>query len=217
MPRADFESDEPADPAWVVPRALRHELLIEKMASHGPILPVRFGALFSTPDALAAWMSLNHEAITRFLDHVAGKEEWTLKVNVETGTSLRDLDRARSRRGRTRRGDCRRRPGTRYFHEKRLRDEAQASMSRRERARDRNGATAARALAEERVLAPTQARTARRRTDRAPGLSRAPRRRRGSFWTRYAGCRRRCGLFAADHFRAVAPVALLPARWNRHA
>ena len=92
VPRDDFESAAPTDPAWVVPRALRHEQVVETMHATGPILPVGFGALFSTPEA--PWLAgyrLNDEAIGRFLDHVAGKEEWTLKVHVDLDLALESL------------------------------------------------------------------------------------------------------------------------------
>jgi hypothetical protein len=153
VPLDDFESDEPADPAWIVPRALRHELLIEKMLSRGPILPVRFGALFSSRTALATWVSFNHEAIVRFLDHVAGKEEWTLKVDVlmeAAFETLIALDPAWALKARLLPAS----PGARYFHEKRLREEARRDVRERARVATEMVRMAACALAEERVLVP---------------------------------------------------------------
>ncbi len=36
------------DPAWIVPRAMQHERVIEAIMARSPVLPVRFGALFSS-------------------------------------------------------------------------------------------------------------------------------------------------------------------------
>ena len=83
-----FESDAPSDPEWVVPRVLRHERVVETVLSRGPILPVRFGALFATRQALMAWVAANRAAISGFLDHVSDKEEWTVRIHVELGTAL---------------------------------------------------------------------------------------------------------------------------------
>jgi len=151
--RDGFESDGPADPAWVVPRALQHELVIETMLQRGPILPVRFGALFSTQEALAAWLAANQEAIIRFLDHVAGKEEWTLKVHVELEAALESLV-AQDPVWAAKAGLLPASRGTRYFQEKRLREEARQHVRRAARVAVETVRIVARALAEERVLVP---------------------------------------------------------------
>ncbi len=149
--RDGFESDEPPDPAWVVPRALNHEFVVEQMLQRGPILPVRFGALFSTRDAVAAWTALNHDAIARFLDHVADKQEWTLKIQVETDAALDtlvDRDPAWSEKARRLPASA----GARYFQEKRLREEARQHVRLQARAATETVRRAACALAEERIL-----------------------------------------------------------------
>ncbi|MFI5456041.1 MAG: GvpL/GvpF family gas vesicle protein [Isosphaerales bacterium] len=153
VPLDAFEGDGPEDPAWVVPRALQHEVVIETMMARGPILPVRFGTLFTTPAAIAELVAANREAVARFLDHVADKEEWTLKVHVELGSALESLvmdDPAWAQRV----GRLSASPGTRYFQEKRLREEARQEVRRAARAVALQVHTVARGLAEERVLAP---------------------------------------------------------------
>ena len=39
------------DLAWVAPRALRHEEVILTVMEQGPVLPVRFGTVFSSLDS----------------------------------------------------------------------------------------------------------------------------------------------------------------------
>jgi Gas vesicle synthesis protein GvpL/GvpF len=155
VPLDAFEADAPADPAWVVPRALQHELVIETMMARGPILPVRFGALFTTPEAIEELVAVNREAVARFLDRVTDMEEWTLKVDVELGSALDSLiieDPAWTERAERLSGS----PGTRYFQEKRLRQEARQHVRQAARAAAQQVRTVARGLAEERVLASRQ-------------------------------------------------------------
>ncbi len=85
-----------------------------------PVLPVRFGAMFSNCRALEEFVVAHYDQIAGFLDWVADKEEWSVKAcaNLEASSEWAissDPDLA----------DERRRlpaaPGTRYFLEKRLR------------------------------------------------------------------------------------------------
>lgn len=73
------------DPNWVVPRACRHEHAIEAMMAKSPVFPVRFGALFSSRQVLEQMMGTHQEEISRFLDRIAGKEEWSLKGYLNPG------------------------------------------------------------------------------------------------------------------------------------
>jgi len=151
VPREAFESDRPADPAWVIPRALKHELVIETMLAHGPILPVRFGSVFKTRAAVEAWVSSHRYEIAAFLEHVAGKQEWTVKVSVELEAAYERLvaaDLAWAAKA----GRASALPGTRYFQEKKLREEARKHVRHAARAAAVLVRNAARAMAEERVL-----------------------------------------------------------------
>ena len=100
-----------------------------------PVLPVRFGAVFSSCDALEDFVSDHYDRIAGFLDWVADKEEWSVKafVNLEASSEWAissDL---------TLTDEWRRlpeSPGTRYFLEKRLKAAARrrAILSSREAA-----------------------------------------------------------------------------------
>jgi len=147
-----FESDAPSDPDWVVPRALRHERVVETVLSRGPILPVRFGALFATRQALEAWVDANRAAIAGFLDHVSHKEEWAVKIHVELGAAL-DMLMTREPDWAARVHELSCSPGTRYFQEKRLRADAQRHVRQTARAAAERFRAMARGLAEECLLA----------------------------------------------------------------
>ena len=58
--------------AWVAPRAVRHEAVIEEVMAHSPVLPLPLGTLFSSLEALNEFVDQNRETIARFL-----RRSWT--------------------------------------------------------------------------------------------------------------------------------------------
>jgi hypothetical protein len=121
-----FESDGPSDPEWLIPRALRHEHVIESVHELAPVLPVRFGALFSDFQALELWALTHRPVIDRFLDHVVGKEEWSIKLLFDATKSLEFLGSTSSEWAARIAALHSISPGARYFQEKRLRQAAHA-------------------------------------------------------------------------------------------
>ena len=67
------------DLAWVGPRALRHEAVVEEVMRHSPVLPARFGTLFSSQERLAEFVDRHGAAISQFLERVADQEEWSVR------------------------------------------------------------------------------------------------------------------------------------------
>lgn len=78
------------DLSWIAPRALKHEAVIEGVMGHSPVLPLPYGTLFSSTEKLEERLKGHDSAISGFLDHVAGKEEWAVRGM---------LDRERARAG----------------------------------------------------------------------------------------------------------------------
>jgi hypothetical protein len=72
------------DLAWVAPRACRHEQVIEQVMRHSPVLPSRFGTLFSSFRSVESVVDSHYAEIDRFLDYVADKEEWGIKVLLDS-------------------------------------------------------------------------------------------------------------------------------------
>jgi hypothetical protein len=111
------------DPEWIIPRACRHERVVEEVMAAAPVLPVRFGAVFSSAETLAAFVAEHGAAISSFLDAISGKEEWAVKglLEVERAQAAAieaDPELAEQRRR------LPASPGARYFREKQLRAEA---------------------------------------------------------------------------------------------
>jgi hypothetical protein len=152
VPAEPFESEAPSDPEWLIPRALQHERVIEAMRHTGPVLPVRFGALFTTRRALEDWAAENLESIGDFLGRAAGKDEWTVRLNLDLGRAMESLARIDADWAARVRG-LPGSPGARYLREKRLAEEAQREARRRAREVAAAVRSAARGLADERLLA----------------------------------------------------------------
>jgi hypothetical protein len=107
------------DVGWVGPRALRHQQVVERVMRDSPVLPCRFGTLFSSPAVLLGLLKKLRPLIAPFLDYVADKEEWAVKGFLDaarTETWLRTSDPALIERT-TQLSEA---PGRRYFQEKQL-------------------------------------------------------------------------------------------------
>ncbi|MBI5419305.1 MAG: GvpL/GvpF family gas vesicle protein [Deltaproteobacteria bacterium] len=105
--------------AWIAPRAFHHEMVIERVMHGSPVLPVRFGTIFSSSESLAGFLARNHLAITRFLKSVTGKDEWAVKVFLERSKAEKRLIEADDRFLKVSPSQ-----GTRYMQLRRLRAEA---------------------------------------------------------------------------------------------
>ena len=68
------------DPAWVVPRAWRHDRVIKQMMEFSPVLPVRFGAVFTSSGFIQDQLAKNGPEISWFLDQMSNKEEWSVNA-----------------------------------------------------------------------------------------------------------------------------------------
>ncbi|WP_165227580.1 GvpL/GvpF family gas vesicle protein [Aquisphaera insulae] len=114
---------EPPDPGWIVPRALHHEQVLRAAVQRTQVLPVRFGCVFATEAALVEAIERHRTPIEDFLQRMAGQEEWSLRVTLDEAQAVSFLlrcDPALSARYRAL-PDA---PGTRYFLEKKLGEEA---------------------------------------------------------------------------------------------
>lgn len=107
------------DLAWVGPRALRHAEIIEFVRSYSPVLPSRFGTLFSSEESLKKLLEWNAGKIDRFLDAVSGNDEWSVKV-VSSRASIVGKLFADKLAGQSE-ALAGMAPGLRYFKERQLR------------------------------------------------------------------------------------------------
>lgn len=129
---ADFTGPEAEarlhDLAWLTPRALRHEQVVERIAQCSPVLPARFGTIFTSMDSLARLLAAHRGGIRQFLDRAEGREEWGLKGFLDRPRAREwlvdeELAGAAARLSSSS-------PGMRYMQERRIRAEADNRLRR---------------------------------------------------------------------------------------
>jgi hypothetical protein len=106
------------DLAWLGPRVCRHEAVIEEVMRQAPVLPARFGTLFTSIDSLQQSVVENREAITEFFARLGEQREWAVKGLLDRAGGMGkpgslDKPTVEERMPATS-------PGARYFQEKRI-------------------------------------------------------------------------------------------------
>ena len=72
-----------ADVPWLAPRAAAHEAVVLAAGARATVLPLRFGAVFSSAHALDATLAAARGIITEFLAAHRHAAEFTLRVEVD--------------------------------------------------------------------------------------------------------------------------------------
>jgi hypothetical protein len=96
---------------------------------YSPVLPSRFGTLFSSVESLQELLEWNSDKIDKFLDAVTGKDEWSVKVLSSRAAMTEKLfsDRLVCQSE----DFARMTPGHRYFKERQLRAEVEKEVGGR--------------------------------------------------------------------------------------
>jgi hypothetical protein len=106
------------DLKWVGPRALRHEEVILSAMEHGPVLPVRFGTVFSSIEAAADPLWRRQDVLIKFFQDTNDKKEWTLKGYVDQPQARERMTEARLAAEKEQLKGLS--PGKRYFLEQKI-------------------------------------------------------------------------------------------------
>jgi hypothetical protein len=129
---AELATDDPPtdeDQTRLIRHALAHEAVVSAvMASGRPVLPVRFGAVFTSPESVMALIERNAESIGRFLDGPGRCEEWSLKGRLDAAAARAWIDGHDPEIARVREA-APATPGARYFHEKKLKAAIEARVA----------------------------------------------------------------------------------------
>lgn len=106
------------DLSWIGPLALRHEEVIMIVMRQSPVLPVRFGTVFSSLEAAAEPLRRRQDVLAKFFLDTAGKKEWTLKGYVDTPQARSQIMAARLAAEKEQLEGLS--PGKRYFLEQKI-------------------------------------------------------------------------------------------------
>ena len=122
VPLTDFigaEAEElMKDLNWIAPRALQHEAVIEEQLRQAPVLPARFGTLFSTASGVTDFLQTQHGTIFEFLHHINNKQEFSVKGSINrVAARQRLLDQKLAEQDEQLGAIS---PGLRYFQEQKI-------------------------------------------------------------------------------------------------
>jgi len=106
------------DLAWIGPRALRHEEVVLSAMEQGPVLPVRFGTVFSSLAATAEPLRQRQDVLMKFFRDTIDKKEWTLKGYVDRPQARARMTAARLAAEKEQLAGLS--PGKRYFLEQKI-------------------------------------------------------------------------------------------------
>jgi hypothetical protein len=107
------------DLSWIGPRVIRHQEVVAGVMRHSPVLPARFGTIFSTMASLEQVLRRRHDTIAAVLERLADREEWAVKGLLDRALAKERLFLGKLAQEAARLEDLS--PGKRYFEEQRLR------------------------------------------------------------------------------------------------
>lgn len=81
---------------WLALHSVRHQQVVSEVAAQMPIVPARFGTIFSGEAALLKNVAGRSKALAKVFDRVAGADEWGVKVFAEKPTAPAAKPAARS-------------------------------------------------------------------------------------------------------------------------
>lgn len=131
------------DLAWLGPRAVQHERVIEQAMGGGAVMPLRFGCIFSSAAGLHGWMAQHGGVIAKFLTELAGRQEWSIKgwLDAERAATALAADDPRIKA-------LPASPGARYLREQKIKQELQRSVRQWARATGQDVLTSLQPLCE---------------------------------------------------------------------
>jgi Gas vesicle synthesis protein GvpL/GvpF len=106
------------DLAWIGPRAMRHEEVIMAVMAQVPVMPVRFGTIFSSLEAMKEPLRRHREPLSSFFRDTTGKKEWSLRGYVDRPLARSQILTLRLAEGNGQLEGLS--PGKRYFLEQKI-------------------------------------------------------------------------------------------------
>lgn len=74
-----------ASPEWLEQKVRAHEAVLEDVLARAAVVPMRFGAIFSSPDRLRRMLTEHAATFHSALERVRGRAEWGVKLHCDAG------------------------------------------------------------------------------------------------------------------------------------
>jgi hypothetical protein len=71
------------DLEWLGAVGYRHQAVVSDLMKSAGIVPLRAFTLFSSEEALRAYLLEHHDMLSKTLDRLDGKQEWTMRIELE--------------------------------------------------------------------------------------------------------------------------------------
>ena len=122
------------DPAWMATRALRHEAAVEHFARRAAVVPLRFGTIYLSREAVGTMLGARGAGLRSILARVEGREEWGVNVYADRAKTREAVARVSQRLVEMDEQAARAAPGQAYLLRKKIdalrADEARAETRR---------------------------------------------------------------------------------------
>jgi len=103
---------------WIGPKALRHQDIIAQIMESSPILPARFGTIFSTDEEMDRLFDCHTQTIKEFLSKIRNHQEWSVKGYLDKKKLLKLQAKTEIEKNQEMLSQMS--PGKRYFQEKKI-------------------------------------------------------------------------------------------------
>jgi hypothetical protein len=80
------------DLQWLIPRASCHEGIVRYAAAFHPVIPVRFGTIYTSRESVREMLSRGLNEFGAFLDYISDKQEWGIKVYTDEDTARKAVE-----------------------------------------------------------------------------------------------------------------------------
>jgi len=78
---------------WIIEKATQHQQVLDEVAKISAVIPLAFGSIFKTMEALKAKVVEDHSRFAKLLKLIRGKEEWGLKLYYNQKTLKESLSK----------------------------------------------------------------------------------------------------------------------------
>ncbi len=77
-----------SDASWTAVRAMRHETVMEYVAKHATVVPLRFGTIYLERAGVVRMLTEKRKDLAQLLEQLRGREEWGVNVFCDQSTLM---------------------------------------------------------------------------------------------------------------------------------